>query len=1002
MQIINHKKVETMQTRNFFFAALFVLFFCQLAIASTSAAAAAAAAAPKRRSLFGMLKNESNEVEVSIDENIEQNGGVPVLTESRFGFFGRNRKSNQDSDTDQIQPTSTKETEETASKQTTNFNRRFGLFGRNRKSNQDSDTEQIQPTSEEETSVHEENIIETPVDVVEEEKDSSNNEKEKTIDATDSVETPAEIKEGSEGDDIVANEETLPEEKERKGALFGFFGRNRKLSNQDSDTEQIQPTSEEETSVHEDNTIETPVDVVEEEKDSSNDEEEKIIDATDSVETPAEIKEGSEGDDIVANEETLPEEKERKGVFNFFNKNRSVQKSIDQNEDLQSDTESDAESKINDDEVEGKITTTVQKEAQSEMASTMEHLIDEEMENSEEVNDIENSSESADDAEPQTNVEILQSNNEDVVESISAEVPEMEEKSDKESASVSSLAEEFKNLVEKNDDEGNRDNLNKEEATGSDDGEKEARKKEKKRKFRFGQALSNAFPWAEKKNETESVTETETETKDSDNSEESENQFRASNSTSGRNPIQSTDPTMPLGQPNSPLILFAPPPSFTRSQPMQMPMSPNRRIPQSPTDITIASLVNALLPLLSRLLLLTLLSGSALLGNDNNIYSPEPSQHFMLERVNERYEKDSMAMKKALETPPRDTSKRVWSFANNRRKSALKKQIDLEDKAAGKVSTKASKFARTVIILEVQTFNNDMDTVVENLRDSVSFILAQYNDKKKRLDMGEQIEIVVCIESPGGVVQDFGLAADQLKRLKEVGMARNDLLLTVCVDKIAASGGYMMACQASPGQLIAAPFSVIGSIGVLREVTNIHDVLEKYGVRPLLLKAGNAKVPLTQTTKVTEESIAIVQKNLDKVHEAFRELVSDARGESISENFEDVTNGDIFLGKDAAELGLIDRVMTSDEYISEKVQKGDRVLRLHKYDRSRAGLRLSPLDLLLLKSNGLLGKHVTAALKNSIQIFSKVMRVGATMGMVKLLDVGYQMSYSRLRPEDNI
>ena len=910
MQIINHKKVETMQTRFFFFAALFVLCSCQLVIASTSAAAAT----PKRRSIFGRLKNESNEVEVSIDENIEQNEGVPVqvLTESRFGFFGRNRKSNQDSDTEQIQPTSTEETEEMASKQTTNFNRRFGFFGGNRKSNQDSDAEQIQPTSTDETSVHEEN------------------------------------------------------------------------------------------------TIEAPVDVVEEEKDSSNDEEEKMIDAMNNVETPAEIKEGSEGDDIVANEETLPEEKERKGVFNFFNKNRSVQKNIDQNEDLQSDTESDAESDIKDDEVEGDITTAVQKEAQSEITSTIEHLIDEEMENSEEVNDIENSSESADDAEPQTNVEKLQSDNEEVVESISAEVPEMEEKYDKESASISSLAEEFKNLVEKNDDEGNRDNLNEEEATGSEDGEKEARKKEKKRKFRFGQALNNAFPWAEKKNETETEAETETEsvtetaTKDSDNSEEGENQFRASNSTSGQNPIPSTDPTMPLGQPNSPLILFAPPPSFTRSQPMQMPMSPNRRIPQSPTDITIASLVNALLPLLSRLLLLTLLSGSALLGNDNNIYSPEPSQHFMLERVNERYEKDSMAMKKALETPPRHTSKRVWSFANNRRKSALKKQIDLEDKAAGKVSTKASKFARTVIILEVQTFNNDMDTVVENLRDSVSFILAQYNDKKKRLDMGEQIEIVVCIESPGGVVQDFGLAADQLKRLKEVGVARNDLLLTVCVDKIAASGGYMMACQASPGQLIAAPFSVIGSIGVLREVTNIHDVLEKYGVRPLLLKAGNAKVPLTQTTKVTEESIAIVQKNLDKVHEAFREMVSDARGQSISENFEDVTNGDIFLGKDAAELGLIDRVMTSDEYISEKVKKGDRVLRLHKYDRSRAGLRLSPLDLLLLKSNGLLGKHVTATLKKSIQIFSKVMRVGATMGMVKLLDVGYQMSYSRLRPEDNI
>ena len=116
----------------------------------------------------------------------------------------------------------------------------------------------------------------------------------------------------------------------------------------------------------------------------------------------------------------------------------------------------------------------------------------------------------------------------------------------------------------------------------------------------------------------------------------------------------------------------------------------------------------------------------------------------------------------------------------------------------------------------------------------------------------------------------------------------------------------------------------MGSIGVLRETINIHDVLEKYGVRPLLMTAGDAKAPLTQTTKVTEESLEFVQNNLDRVHDAFREMVSNARNDTLNEtNFEKVTNGDIFLGKDAFKYGLVDKIMSSDEYIDDRLQAGD-------------------------------------------------------------------------------
>ena len=160
----------------------------------------------------------------------------------------------------------------------------------------------------------------------------------------------------------------------------------------------------------------------------------------------------------------------------------------------------------------------------------------------------------------------------------------------------------------------------------------------------------------------------------------------------------------------------------------------------------------------------------------------------------------------------------------------MKKMLALEKANLNSTSTPASNqlFSRTVIVMDVETTDSDMDAVIENLRDSISCILRQYRSNA-RLDMGTELEVVVRIESPGGIVSDFGIASDQLTRLKDAGMEHGDLILTVCVDKIAASGGYMMACQASPGQLIAAPFSILGSIGVLRETINVHDVLEKYG-----------------------------------------------------------------------------------------------------------------------------------------------------------------------------
>ena len=219
-----------------------------------------------------------------------------------------------------------------------------------------------------------------------------------------------------------------------------------------------------------------------------------------------------------------------------------------------------------------------------------------------------------------------------------------------------------------------------------------------KENTRFRVALRNALPWLGKEEKLG-----QKEEKDKDNSSVTpEVHGNTTTATEQQPPVQQVDPIMPFGASAPPLILFSSP-NLPRS-PQGMGRSP-RGMPPSPVDSTIAGLVNSLLPLLSRLLLMTLLSSSSssLFGYGDHIYSPEPSQHFMLERINDRYERDSLAMKKALEHPPEQVSKRMWSFTTSKRKSALKKQFAIEDKAneANSIQKTAPRYSRTVIVMDV-------------------------------------------------------------------------------------------------------------------------------------------------------------------------------------------------------------------------------------------------------------------------------------------------------------
>lgn len=174
-------------------------------------------------------------------------------------------------------------------------------------------------------------------------------------------------------------------------------------------------------------------------------------------------------------------------------------------------------------------------------------------------------------------------------------------------------------------------------------------------------------------------------------------------------------------------------------------------------------------------------------------------------------------------------------------------------------------------------------------------------------------EVVVRLENPGGAVHDHGLAASQLMRIREHGIP-----LTVSVDKVAASGGYLMACIAD--RIIAAPFAVIGSIGVIAQIPNFNRALEQKGVDWEQVTAGKYKRTVTMFGQNTEEDREKLKEELEDVHVLFKLLVSRYRPDL---DIESVATGEHWYGTRAGELGLIDEIGTSDDYLMAAVPDAD-------------------------------------------------------------------------------
>jgi serine protease SohB len=285
--------------------------------------------------------------------------------------------------------------------------------------------------------------------------------------------------------------------------------------------------------------------------------------------------------------------------------------------------------------------------------------------------------------------------------------------------------------------------------------------------------------------------------------------------------------------------------------------------------------------------------------------------HLSFKHWNHRFENDFEHLEREMHAAsflPKDAAKLLKKARKKEEKNEKLKDKEKSIKTVTTIREKLQRGLKTEDVLKehsncvyVLTFiGSVMATEVEQLREQISFLLqvAQPAD-----------EIVIRLTSPGGAVSQYGLASSQLERLKQAG-----LRCVVCVDTVAASGGYMMASVAD--KIIAAPFAIIGSIGVVAGIPNFHRVLQKHEVDYHLFTAGKYKRTVTPFSEVTDEGKQKLQDDLTAIHEAFKQLIKDGRPDV---DIEKIATGEYWLATQAKEKGLVDEIMTSDDYLCSKL-----------------------------------------------------------------------------------
>lgn len=261
-----------------------------------------------------------------------------------------------------------------------------------------------------------------------------------------------------------------------------------------------------------------------------------------------------------------------------------------------------------------------------------------------------------------------------------------------------------------------------------------------------------------------------------------------------------------------------------------------------------------------------------------------PEGHLEVHKLNDFYK----AMRQRLEA----------SLLSKDSLKALRKREAKEAKAA----RRSEEALPRVFVLD---FDGDLKaSAVENLRHEITALLMLATP---------QDEVVVRLESGGGMVHGYGLASSQLARIRQAGVP-----LTVCVDKVAASGGYMMACVGD--KVLSAPFAILGSIGVVAQLPNVHRLLKKHDVDIEMLTAGEYKRTLTVLGENTEKGRQKFQEELETTHELFKNFVARYRPQLA---VDEVATGEVWLGVAALGKQLVDQLSTSDEYLAERAKSAE-------------------------------------------------------------------------------
>ncbi|WP_268796606.1 protease SohB [Pseudomonas huanghezhanensis] len=242
------------------------------------------------------------------------------------------------------------------------------------------------------------------------------------------------------------------------------------------------------------------------------------------------------------------------------------------------------------------------------------------------------------------------------------------------------------------------------------------------------------------------------------------------------------------------------------------------------------------------------------------------------------------------------------SLLDKDRLKALRKEQAKTLKKDAKVTKSTADGKGRVYVLD---FDGDIKaSATESMRHEITALLTLATSKD---------EVVLRLESGGGMVHSYGLASSQLARIRQAGIP-----LTICIDKVAASGGYMMACIGT--RIISAPFAILGSIGVVAQLPNVNRLLKKHDIDYEVLTAGEYKRTLTVFGENTEKGREKFQQDLDITHELFKNFVASYRPQL---QIDEVATGEIWLGMAALDKQLVDELKTSDEYLSERAKTAD-------------------------------------------------------------------------------